>query len=265
MFDWIRNAGERKEILAITAFVLLAAGIAGMISYFSGESLLKAIGAFVFVFLLMLVGILKAKYKRVDRAIEIAFGKYFQVTFWLLVTLAPITFFFWLSRFILDKSSFAFQLIVLIAWGFVLATILSFIATDAKRKKLYAFLEKVGGFAPFVYCFNAFFISIIFFGTVSFILADSDQIAFANLNGEKLASSDLAVEKMLDFFLWHFLDAVPLLKINETLRWKMQISYTSGSVGFIVLFFKIVVILPVISAFRGYWKYRQTKKEGSDS
>jgi hypothetical protein len=55
-----------------------------------------------------------------------------------------------------------------------------------------------------------------------------------------------------NFFRWHFLDAVPLLKVNETLGWRPPLTYDSFSVGCMLLLFKAVVILPVIGAFTWY-------------
>lgn len=56
--------------------------------------------------------------------------------------------------------------------------------------------------------------------------------------------------------MWHFLEAVPLLKVNQTIRWAEPWTYDSAAVGWILLLFKLVVIVPVIGAFVGYWKRR---------
>jgi uncharacterized protein (TIGR01777 family) len=57
-----------------------------------------------------------------------------------------------------------------------------------------------------------------------------------------------------DFYVWHFLEAVPLLQVNETLHWKEPLTYDSGWVGLVLLIFKMAVIIPVIAAFTWYAK-----------
>jgi hypothetical protein len=51
---------------------------------------------------------------------------------------------------------------------------------------------------------------------------------------------------------WHFLDAVPLLKVNETPGWRPPLTCDSFPVGCMLLLFRAVVILPVIGAFTWY-------------
>lgn len=71
---------------------------------------------------------------------------------------------------------------------------------------------------------------------------------------------------MADFFLWHFLNAVPVLKITDTLLWDPPLTYDQPVVGWILLAFKISVISPVIAAFGWSWKrFRETQTRTGDS
>jgi hypothetical protein len=69
-----------------------------------------------------------------------------------------------------------------------------------------------------------------------------------------LADPIFFYSNLQDFFIWHFLEDIPLLHVNQTLRWAEPLTYTSPALGFIVLMFKITVIVPVTAAFVAYWK-----------
>jgi hypothetical protein len=100
---------------------------------------------------------------------------------------------------------------------------------------------------PAAYSFSVLMLASLFFSSVSFVLLQEGKLALA-----PGSSPDVTLASLSDFFLWHFLDAVPLLKIPERLKWDVPLTYTSGTVGLIVLMFKVVVILPVIGAFTWY-------------
>ena len=68
-------------------------------------------------------------------------------------------------------------------------------------------------------------------------------------------------ERAMDLYLWHFLGEIPLLKVNETLLWDPPMAYHEARVGWLLLVFKVTVILPVIAAFRGYWTYTHPKRQ----
>lgn len=48
-----------------------------------------------------------------------------------------------------------------------------------------------------------------------------------------------------DFFAWHFAEQVPLLKVNETLHWKVPLTYEGGA-GWLVLAFRFLVLVPLV-------------------
>ena len=62
---------------------------------------------------------------------------------------------------------------------------------------------------------------------------------------------------LLDFYMWHLLKLVPLLKLNETLKWGEPLCYKQGRVGALVLLFQALVVLPCINAIRLYFKNRR--------
>jgi len=255
-------AEKTKNLLSISSFVVLSAAFAALLTYLMGGRLQKILLVSGFTAILMIAGLLKSRYRKFDRAVKTFFSKYSRFTFWALITLAPIVFFRWLAEFTVIASP-VLQGILFVVWASLLTVILMFIATQRRREKLFRFLERVGGLAPYVYCFNTFIIAALFFASLTYLMAGFDILSFTNPDGNPI-TSELSVAQLMDFFVWHFLDAVPLLKINDTIRWKIGLTYESSAVGFIVLLFKIAVIIPVISAFRGYWKYQQAGKEEKD-
>ena len=66
----------------------------------------------------------------------------------------------------------------------------------------------------------------------------------------------LIPDNFFNFYTWHFLDSTPLFKVNETLQLKEPLVYRGVAAGWLVVAFKVAVILPLIQAIRSYWKLR---------
>jgi len=54
-------------------------------------------------------------------------------------------------------------------------------------------------------------------------------------------------DEIMSFYIWHLIDAVPLLEITQTLRWSPSMSYQDSGVGALLLAFKIIFIVPVFA------------------
>jgi len=63
-----------------------------------------------------------------------------------------------------------------------------------------------------------------------------------------------------DFFMWHFIKLVPLVKINEVLKLGEPLCYTQKRVGFLILIFQALVVIPSINTVLYYWKNRGTSE-----
>ena len=74
------------------------------------------------------------------------------------------------------------------------------------------------------------------------------------------AVSDDCIVRFSAFYIWHFLDAIPLLKIPQTMQWTAPHQYTEVFSGFMLLLFKVGVIFPFIKAY-GLWLKNRKKKE----
>ena len=61
---------------------------------------------------------------------------------------------------------------------------------------------------------------------------------------------------LMDFSMWHFLNIVPLLQLNSVLRWGEPYCYRQGRVGFLILIFQALVIIPSFNTIRFYWKHK---------
>jgi hypothetical protein len=69
-------------------------------------------------------------------------------------------------------------------------------------------------------------------------------------------------------YLWHLSDAIPFLKIPETLRWAPEPLLDDWRVGALVLGYKVIVLVPVVAAMlviiRGIW-WRLSRASGVDT
>lgn len=64
-----------------------------------------------------------------------------------------------------------------------------------------------------------------------------------------------------DFFLWHLLDAIPGLKVNETIRWTAPLTYERAGAGWLLLLFKVMVIVPAVAGIGRYLKDEDPPKD----
>lgn len=91
--------------------------------------------------------------------------------------------------------------------------------------------------------------AVAVFASLTLLLAERDAVTITNW-----AAVDNPAGSSIAFFLWHFFDAVPLLDLTDTLRWREPLSYRDPWMGAIVVLFKLVVIVPVIAAIRSAWR-----------
>lgn len=132
--------------------------------------------------------------------------------------------------------------------------------TDDKRRRLFDRAGRVAsGFAiPTVLSWTFLSAALGLFGSLTFVLYQSGAVQLEPSQG----SGELRSGHVVDFYLWHFLESVPLLRVTETLRWDLPVTYEAPRVGWLLLAFKLFVILPVIGIFRSYWQYRKQRVEG---
>lgn len=239
----------------ITVCVMLFAMALKWITITPGD----LIGYAIFLFGVVILGALSTRYQIVDNTIKRFFTAYCRFFGWLLMSLGPLIIFNWLSQYVLSNLPFSYQLIVFAVWGVLLVWALMLIFTDSKRELFFGKLQKLGSFTPIAYAFNLLMIAVTFFSSVTYVLVRQGLISL-NI----AANIDVSHGAIMNFYLWHFLDAIPFLEVNKTLHWDEPLTYKSSWIGFALLVFKLLVILPVIAAFAWYWKRIDDKNSGSE-
>jgi hypothetical protein len=244
------------RFLLFSAFTLLLGSL--FIKFVMKDSLRDALGFAIVMSGILLLVFLKIRYKAAGPIIERMFSAYFLFFGWMFITLAPISGFYWLSPFILNKLRISFQVAVFVVWGLLLMLAVWLVATQRNRERLLTRLRKFSLFAPIAYAFNVLMIAILFFSSVTYVLVNHGILKLNWPTGAQ--GAQIPPEIIRDFYSWHFLHAVPLLKVNETLHWKEPLTYESGWVGLILLLFQLTVILPVIAAFAWRGKKEPSRK-----
>jgi hypothetical protein len=63
------------------------------------------------------------------------------------------------------------------------------------------------------------------------------------------AYTDRCALEYADFYLWHLLDSIPGIKFTETVHWTQKYTYSDSVSGWLLLGFKIIVLVSVIGSF----------------
>ncbi len=248
---------KQQKFLA-GALVFLALWIGSTLVFIKpGERL----GFVIFSLLILGLGFANALHPGVLAFVFRLFGWYLRLCFWLIVITGPLTLFRNLSDAILESDSTWLRVLVLTIWALLFLASAFVVMYGRTEERLLNRMRKIGILAPLVYSLNLLLISIQFFAVATFLLQESGSVTLT------LGSAQaLSVDAVADFFLWHFLNAVPVLKITDTLLWDPPLTYDQSAVGWILLVFKISVISPVIAAFGWSWKrFRKVPERGGKS
>ena len=171
------------------------------------------------------------------------------------------------SRTIVETFPRWLQMVTLFSWAALLVGIAALLYSAALRRELRTWLnahapqairdladERVpmaGAIALYV---NFVFIAAGCFAALAFMLNEqSGRLLFLEGAQKVVNHGTLA-----DFLLWHVLDAIPGLKVPETIKWAAPLSYERSGAGWLLLLFKVIVIIPVISGIGHY-----LREEGS--
>jgi hypothetical protein len=251
---------SKWKFLSFSGFTLLLGVL--FKRYVMKDSWGEVLGFSIFMSGILLLAFLINRYPALGPVMKRMFKAYMLFFLWMFITLAPITGFYWLSPFILNKLRMSFQILVFVVWGLLLMLAVWLVATETNRERFLKRLRDFSLFAPVAYAFNVLMISILFFSSVTYVLVSHGVLKLNAPAGTQ--GVQISPEVIRDFYSWHFLNAVPALKVNETLRWKEPLTYESGWVGVMLLLFQLTVIVPVIAAFT--WREKNQphpKKEES--
>lgn len=183
------------------------------------------------------------------------------------VMLTPGGIFYTLSRTIVETLPRWAQMVTLFSWAALLAGIAALLYSAALRRELRAWLdahapeairdlaaERVPMVAAVALYVNFVFIAAGCFAALAFMLHEQSGGSLF-LKG---AQPDVTHGTLADFLLWHVLDAIPGLKVPETIKWAAPLSYERSSAGWLLLLFKVIVIIPVISGIGHYLREEGT-------
>lgn len=244
------NPSQMTILQAIVFFIALVA-IAVFLAWLKGVPwrtilTVNAIGA-----VLLTLGLLNSLNKRFREGkwIERGIAAYFTFLFWMVVFILPMWVIMMLSRQVVTLAR-PFQVVIFIAWGVLLSFAIWLVSTEQKRLWLFRWAEarKIGRFTPIAYTFNLLMIAIIFFASITYLSAHN------RISRAQEPDKPVTVDSIQDFYLWHFLEAVPLLRVNDTIGWKPPMKHEGHLVGWILLLFKLAVIIPIIACFASYWR-----------
>ena len=246
-----------KQTLVMLAFITVSVSLAAFFSL-AGEPPGERTGSLVFFVIFAVFLFVMVRFEAAVRLYNKFFLSYFRLTGGVFVMTLPLLLFSWLSGVMLASFPLWLQIVCFSVWGILLGGAIVMIATKRRRNSLLAPLQKFSIALPAVYSFQVLMLASLFFSTVCYVMSQYGKLTFTSPWGKPVTAGLLS-----DFFFWHFLDAVPLLKVNETLNWEAPLTYDTTSVGWILLLFKAVVIIPVISAFTWYGTHEEPAKENA--
>jgi hypothetical protein len=99
-------------------------------------------------------------------------------------------------------------------------------------------------------------IGVYFFASLTYILVASNSTSLITPSFD-----ETTLDTYLEFYTWHFLNAIPGFAVTDTLQWQEPLTYDSQWLGFIVLTFKVIIISPIIGAFIWYWRFIGKEEE----
>jgi hypothetical protein len=148
------------------------------------------------------------------------------------------------------------QLIVLVLFGAIFGIVVYRLAEPVHRSGIIDLLvrdEPFGWAIPFLVAGAAFLFASSIFGLGTFLLADARALT---LEDPACGSCTLTPTDTFEYYVWHGLDAIPLLEVTERLKLAQPLTSEGVIAGWLLLAFYATAIVPIVGAFRGYWKRR---------
>jgi hypothetical protein len=168
----------------------------------------------------------------------------------------------WLATKVVVMLPRWLQMVTLLGWVTVLAMVSALLYSRHLRAQVRARMTPaptwlqvllrqqpmtaLGAIALYV---NFIIVAMACFGGLAFLLHDPANPLFLPAARPEVNQGNLG-----DFLLWHVLDAIPIVKVPETLKWAAPLSYEHVGAGWLVLLFKVMVIVPVLSGIGHYIK-----------
>lgn len=167
---------------------------------------------------------------------------------------------FMAARFILQLTQVTLPTpvhAVVLCIAFCLLLCWAWTISGKRGARFFEKLSRQGIKWPIAFSISMLFFAIVCFASLTSTLSDAGQVRLQ----PPLEKAD--VSRIQDLYLWHFLDSIPGMKIPETLHWQVPFQYEDGLSGFLLLAFKLVVIIPVIGSFATWSNIAKGKRSES--
>jgi len=135
---------------------------------------------------------------------------------------------------------------VLLGWAWVIS--------GERGQQFFAAVCAKGIGWPVLFSISLAAFSLPCFAALTATLAQYGYVRFTPV----IPADETSLAVVQDFYLWHLLASIPGPDIPKTVRWDTPFAYQDKLSGWILLVFKLVVILPVISSFAAW---RDVRKE----
>jgi hypothetical protein len=177
-----------------------------------------------------------------------------------LMALMPGAIAYTFSKTIAETFPWWLQVVTLLVWLLVLVAISLLLYFRAVRRAVRDWIdtegpewlqnaapnEKVGAWLAVLLYVNFVFIAAGCFASIAYLLHTLTPL-FAPKTRAVVDHGALA-----DYLLWQLLDALPALKVPETIKWEAPLEYTRSGAGWLVLAFKVMVVIPVVQGIGHY-------------
>jgi hypothetical protein len=188
-----------------------------------------------------------------------------------LLLLAPGALAYSFSKTLVEAFPRWLQMITLLAWLVALAAASLLLYSRALRQLTHAWIhtqgprwlrpfsppERMSAWGAVALYINFVFIAMGCFAGFAFLLHGLTPPLF--LPGTR----EVDHGSLADFLLWQLLDAIPGIKAPETILWTAPLTYERAGAGWLVLLFKVMVIVPVVSGVGHYLKDEEPRADPS--
>lgn len=179
-----------------------------------------------------------------------------------LMALMPGAIAYTFSKTIVETFPRWLQVLTLVPWFLVLTGISLLLYSRAVRQWVRDWIdregpewlqnaapnERVGFWLGVLLYVNFVFIAAGCFASIAYLLHSLTPLFVPK------ARAVVEHGSLADYLLWQLLDALPGLKVPETIKWEAPLDYTRSGAGWLVLAFKVMVVIPVVQGIGHYLK-----------
>lgn len=130
-------------------------------------------------------------------------------------------------------------------------------ALSKKPEETLAPVRRHGLGQPFMFVTGLWLAAIGWVSALSFVLVQRGVVDFTTHGGG--ATVVTSTGQLADFYVWQSFEQIPGLSINGTLQWDVPLDYGGGA-GFVVMAFKLLILLPLVPVFLAAWRVRRPPK-----